>query len=571
MPHEKSFMETIIPRVVRKTKHKIEDYLKQATSISIIIDIWDSKQMADFIGVCASAIFSDMSRKLFVIGLGRMLGDGHHTAENIAKSTEKIVGQYEFNYNKIKGIICDEGRALVKLLKQVINCDELDHELDDDILKYCIIDIDESSINQIKNFNNDDEIDEIFEDIKPLEKLNVTSTEEIEENNNEDDDTNENDKDEDQYNLSNGNELINELTLVVGSSKYPRFSCANHKINIATRKAIKSNKQLIKIVAKLNKFSSHTHQSVIDTQVFSINKNRLRSENITRWSSTFLLMFSFYKAYVKGIFNEDYKCPVTRSQLEFYLTMLYPLYKFTLFHQRNSANIASTIPTVQALIQKYEKMSVEPKKKQFCNSIIQNIKKKFEFELDSNVYAVATLLDVGRIKYWNGKSFANDLKVKALNSIPQIGDEFLNIRKETVTQEVQPSTSTASNQFNELTNDDSFERYFCNTDSEGENEIISKKKSLSDETKRFKNLIENCKTKITTRAFWQENKLNLPLLFELTNILQNIPSSSAYVERFFSICGVVNRKRAGNMSDETLINRSFLKTNLNILLNINNH
>ena len=24
MPHEKSFMETIIPRVVRKTKHKIE-------------------------------------------------------------------------------------------------------------------------------------------------------------------------------------------------------------------------------------------------------------------------------------------------------------------------------------------------------------------------------------------------------------------------------------------------------------------------------------------------------------------------------------------------------------------
>ena len=45
----------------------------------------------------------------------------------------------------------------------------------------------------------------------------------------------------------------------------------------------------------------------------------------------------------------------------------------------------------------------------------------------------------------------------------------------------------------------------------------------------------------------------------------NIPTSSAYVEHFFSICGVVNRKRAGNMTDETLINRAFLKSNLTIL------
>ena len=87
-------------------------------------------------------------------------------------------------------------------------------------------------------------------------------------------------------------------------NRYPRFSCANHKINIVIRKTIKLDAQLLKIVKKLTKFSSHTHQSVVDSQAFKIKKNRLRSENITRWSSTFLLLLSFYKAYEKNIFNE---------------------------------------------------------------------------------------------------------------------------------------------------------------------------------------------------------------------------------------------------------------------------
>jgi len=55
------------------------------------------------------------------------------------------------------------------------------------------------------------------------------------------------------------------------------------------------------------------------------------------------------------------------------------------------------------------------KKKQFCNNIIKNFKHKFKFELDSNIYAAATLLDVGKIKDWNNKSFADALKLKALN------------------------------------------------------------------------------------------------------------------------------------------------------------
>ena len=100
--------------------------------------------MADFIGVCASLTFPDLSRKLVVIGLERMLGDGHHNAENIGLTIGKIVSQYKFN-NKIKSIVCDEGSALLRLLKQIFNL-ENEEVLDDDILKNIVDDevIDES-------------------------------------------------------------------------------------------------------------------------------------------------------------------------------------------------------------------------------------------------------------------------------------------------------------------------------------------------------------------------------------------------------------------------------------------
>jgi hypothetical protein len=185
---------------------------------------------------------------------------------------------------------------------------------------------------------------------------------------------NDNENEDGEYNLTGGYSLIEEFELLIGSNRYPRFSCANHKANLAIRKTIKCDKTFVNLIKKLNKFSTSSHLSVIQAQIFRIKKNRLRSENLTRWSSTFMLIFSYYKGYVKGIFNDDYKCPVSKSQLEFYLTLLMPSYKFSLYHQRNNSNIGHTVPSVELLIAKYEKLSKDPKKKQFCNNIIKNFK-----------------------------------------------------------------------------------------------------------------------------------------------------------------------------------------------------
>ncbi len=48
----------------------------------------------------------------------------------------------------------------------------------------------------------------------------------------------------------------------------------------------------------------------------------------------------------------------------------------------------------------------------------------------------------------------------------------------------------------------------------------------------------------------------------------SIPTTSAFIERFFSICGIKTEKRTGNMIDSRLIMRSFLKCNIKLLKNM---
>ena len=73
----------------------------------------------------------------------------------------------------------------------------------------------------------------------------------------------------------------------------------------------------------------------------------------------------------------------------------------------------------------------------------------------------------------------------------------------------------------------------------------------------------------STRYFWLKNIEKYPLLSKLAEILLNINSSSACIERYFSICGVTTKKYAGNTNDELLIIRSCLRANIEILKKMN--
>ena len=95
------------------------------------------------------------------------------------------------------------------------------------------------------------------------------------------------------------------------------------------------------------------------------------------------------------------------------------------------------------------------------------------------------------------------------------------------------------------------------------------KLQLENEVSLFRSLLinermleDNC---ITTRRFWLNHKLTLPHLFKLTKKLLNIQASTAFIERFFSICGIICSEKNTNMKDETIIMRSILKANIDTL------
>ena len=72
--------------------------------------------------------------------------------------------------------------------------------------------------------------------------------------------------------------------------------------------------------------------------------------------------------------------------------------------------------------------------------------------------------------------------------------------------------------------------------------------------------------------YWLQNQSKFRKLSELYFLLNSIPASSAYIERFFSISGIVCDQKRMTMEDDLIIHISMLKAKmkfLDILASIN--
>jgi len=89
----------------------------------------------------------------------------------------------------------------------------------------------------------------------------------------------------------------------------------------------------------------------------------------------------------------------------------------------------------------------------------------------------------------------------------------------------------------------------------------------------FKTLVlqDELITKICNNSeFWRKFQDKMPTLYSLALILENIPSTSAQIERFFSITGIICDKKRLRMTHEMIIMRSMLKANISVLEELNN-
>lgn len=66
-------------------------------------------------------------------------------------------------------------------------------------------------------------------------------------------------------------------------------------------------------------------------------------------------------------------------------------------------------------------------------------------------------------------------------------------------------------------------------------------------------------------TFWNENASKFPNLYKLALILLGIPSSSAGIERFFSLCGFMSKKQSAAIDHDLFVKKCLLRGNLDVI------
>jgi hypothetical protein len=96
----KTFRNSILPRVNKLMMEAIDIKLSNASSISLIVDIWTNKVFADFLALAALIVNEQDKAELLVLGMSPM--NGIHTAESVKPAIENIVNSFNFNKNLAK-------------------------------------------------------------------------------------------------------------------------------------------------------------------------------------------------------------------------------------------------------------------------------------------------------------------------------------------------------------------------------------------------------------------------------------------------------------------------------------
>jgi hypothetical protein len=101
------------------------------------------------------------------------------------------------------------------------------------------------------------------------------------------------------------------------------------------------------------------------------------------------------KANKKGVFDNievSNKLPVSIDFINSYLKILKSAYLVNVYFQRDSSTIAEVIPAVLKLINDWEaiikKDNVSSSCKTFCKLLIEELKRRFDYELNSEIYQV---------------------------------------------------------------------------------------------------------------------------------------------------------------------------------------
>ena len=171
-------------------------------------------------------------------------------------------------------------------------------------------------------------------------------------------------------------------------------------------------------------------------------------------------------------------------------------------------------------------------------------------------------MKIGMVSKWMNKTFASSLM---LNSLRVLKSACLNFVFEIHNDQSELNNSTAESLssdcfyygISEERNNKSIEgrRFKFENDLDKEIAIFSEF-FVSRDTLKFIS---------DTNEFWLQHKINLPILYKFAVKILSTPGTSAYIERFFSVSGIVCTNNSFNMNDDLIFMRSMLKANFRVV------
>jgi hypothetical protein len=78
-----------------------------------------------------------------------------------------------------------------------------------------------------------------------------------------------------------------------------------------------------------------------------------------------------------------------------------PAYDFSLNQQRTQSTISDVIPSIILLSYTWKSMVLTGEASKLRDYMVAHFDNKFEYELKSDTYAVASLLDTSKLQYWS--------------------------------------------------------------------------------------------------------------------------------------------------------------------------
>ncbi len=164
-----------------------------------------------------------------------------------------------------------------------------------------------------------------------------------------------------------------------------RYSCACHKLNLVLSKSIDSQEFYSKNLDDLQKLAIECKSN----SKFAEARCSPKLMNATRWFSQYSTILWAKKSYQRSLFDSiEQACPFNEAELDILIQILLPAYNINLVFQQSTSWIGDVIPYILKLKSLWSRQKLEDQPRELCYFLVSYLEKKFEDEINSNIYKV---------------------------------------------------------------------------------------------------------------------------------------------------------------------------------------